>query len=437
MSAAHGAVSANDPYVPGHGNGGYSVGHYDLELDYRVPTNRLVGRARISAVTTQALSRFSLDLAGLDADKVSVNGTAAAKFSQRAAKLHVTPVVEVPAGAELVVEVRYSGRPAPVGRHGAGAGWEELADGVVVAAQPDGAPSWFPCNDHPADKASYQLVVTADSPYTVVANGTLLHHRVRAGRTRWTYQQVEPMPTYLATVQIGRYELVRTATTPVPQTGAVPPRLRARFDHDFGRQQQMITLFSDLFGPYPFPGYTVVVTDDALEIPVEAQAMSTFGANHVDGHRGSERLVAHELAHQWFGNSLTVARWQHIWLNEGFACYAEWLWSEASGGPTAAVLAARAHAALATLPQDLVIADPGPELMFDDRVYQRGALTLHALRAELGDAEFFALLQAWTGRYRHATVTTEAFVALAQERTARSVTALFTGWLHRPTLPAR
>ena len=152
-------------------------------------------------------------------------------------------------------------------------------------------------------------------------------------------------------------------------------------------------------GPYPFAAYTVVVTDDELEIPLEAQGLSIFGANHLDGRLGRERLVAHELAHQWFGNSLTLGRWRDIWLHEGFACYAEWLWSEESRRAVG-----RRHARRGTtrgsrpLPQDLVLGDPGPELMFDDRVYKRGALTLHALRLTVGDDAFFDALRAWTGR---------------------------------------
>jgi aminopeptidase len=179
-----------------------------------------------------------------------------------------------------------------------------------------------------------------------------------------------------------------------------------------------------------------VVVDDELEIPVEAQGLSVFGANHLDGRRSTERLVAHELAHQWFGNSLTLGTWRDIWLHEGFACYAEWLWSQSSGGDTTDALARKARSRLAGLPQDLMLADPGPVLMFDDRVYKRGALTLHALRLTVGETAFFALLRAWTAQHRHATVTTADFVALAGQHCDRPLDALFRNWLHDRTLPA-
>jgi len=198
----------------------------------------------------------------------------------------------------------------------------------------------------------------------------------------------------------------------------------------------MVALFEDLFGPYPFDSYTVVVTDDDLEIPLEAQGLSVFGANHMDGRRGSERLVAHELAHQWFGNSLTVGLWRDIWLHEGFACYAEWLWSEGSGGRSADEQARAAHARLAALPQDLAIGDPGPDAMFDDRLYKRGALTLHALRGHVGDDAFFDVLRTWTDRYRHGTVSTEEFLVCAEEVAGRPVAGLLHRWLHERALPA-
>jgi aminopeptidase N len=222
----------------------------------------------------------------------------------------------------------------------------------------------------------------------------------------------------------------------VPQPAAVPRRLLSRFGHDFARQPEMMTVFTDLFGPYPFDDYAVVVVDEELDVPVEAQGLSIFGRNHVDGRRGSERLVAHELAHQWFGNSLTVADWRHIWLNEGFAKYAEWLWSEFSGGPSTAAHAAKSRTRLSLMGQDIRIADPGLRRLFDDRVYERGALTLHALRTVIGHAAFVALLREWTATYRHWTVTTEEFTALAQRHSAHPLDGLFRMWLYDTKLPA-
>jgi aminopeptidase len=336
----------------------------------------------------------------------------------------------------LAIVVQYGGVPKPVRGPWGEVGWEELTDGALVAGQPNGAASWFPCDDHPSSKASYRISITTDTPYHAVANGVLIGKQTKASRTRWVYEQSEPMASYLATIQIGPYQKYKVGTsTAVLIQAVLPPRLRPRFDHDFGRQPQMMAEFVKRFGPYPFAGYTVVVTDDELEIPIEAQGLSIFGANHCDGQRGSERLIAHELAHQWFGNSLTVRRWRDIWLHEGFACYAEWIWSEAAGGPSADRLARAARNSLARERQDLVIGDPGPRQMFDDRVYKRGALTLHTLRLYLGDSIFFALLQDWTARYRHSSVTTAEFTDLAGHYSAVPLRLLWDTWLYERPLP--
>ncbi|MCG5431474.1 M1 family metallopeptidase [Mycobacterium sp. MYCO198283] len=431
-----------DPYVPGSGNAGYRVTHYDLDLDYKVPANRLTGTATISAVADSELSGFTLDLAdSLSVSKVSVNGSRPQRFSVSGGKLRVALKHPVPADEELRVAVRYGGSPRPIRSPWGDVGFEELTDGALVAGQPNGAPSWFPCDDHPSSKAGYRIRVTADSPYRVVANGELVSKRVRAGHTTWTYELSEPTSTYLVTLQIGRYEQHRLASSPVAMSAAVPKRLHRDFSHAFARQPQMMEVFVEAFGPYPLgSGYTVVVTDDDLEIPLEAQGLSIFGANHCGDDRASERLIAHELAHQWFGNAVTVRRWRDIWLHEGFACYAEWLWSEASGGPGADELAKRYHRRLRDSPQDLVLADPGPADMFDDRVYKRGALTLHALRARLGDDDFFALLRQWVSRHRHGTVVTDDFTLLAAEYSSESLDALWDAWLYAtpvPDLPER
>jgi aminopeptidase N len=443
LSSKRAAAPEADPYFPAHGDARYRVHRYELALDYRPASNRLRGTARISAVAAKAaLREFALDLADFRLQRVVVDGRPA-HYTHRAGRLRVRPAKTVEAGAAFTVEVHYTGNPQPVSSPWGGLGWEELTDGALVASQPVGAPSWYPCNDRPADKASYQVSVTVPSVYTVVVGGRLLSRTTRASSTTWVYEQAAPTSSYLVTVSIGRYQAVRlagggsvfAARRPVPQTGWVPARLRAEFAVDFGRQTRMMDFFEDVFGPYPFGEYAVVVADEELDVPVEAQGAATFGANHLGGHRRSERLVAHELAHQWFGNSLSIGDWRHIWLNEGFAKYAEWLWSEHSGGPSAAAHAADVHAQLSRLPQDLRLADPGRRLMFDDRLYQRGALAVHALRRALGEGAFFRMLKGWTAVNRHGVVTTAALEAHAQRYTSRPLDGLFHAWVHQASLP--
>jgi aminopeptidase N len=426
-----------DPYLPGTGNFGYRVSRYELDLEYKVAINRLSASASITAITLAALRTFTLDLADtLRVTKVAVNGRRPARFSCAHDKLRIELSSALPAGAALVVEVRYGGTPEPIETLWGDVGFEELTNGALVAGQPNGASSWFPCDDHPSAKASYRIQISTDSPYRAIANGTLVSRRARAGHTVWTYEQAEPTSTYLITLQIGMYDLHKLAKSPVPIQAALPARLRRNFDDSFGRQPQMMKLFEKLFGPYPLAsGYTVVVTDDDLEIPLEAQGMSIFGANHCNGTRWAERLIAHELAHQWFGNSVTVRRWRDIWLHEGFACYAEWLWSENSGGRSADEWAHHYHERLTDLPQDLLLADPGPKDMFDDRVYKRGALTLHVLRTRIGDEKFFPLLRDWTARHRHSTAFTDDFTGLAGHYADESLRPLWDAWLYAEDLP--
>jgi aminopeptidase N len=425
-----------DPYLPGHGDRSWSATHYDLELSYVLDGNRLAGTAVLEAVAEEETTRVVLDLAYLHVQKVTVDGRPPAKWAHRNHRLVLTLRRPLEPGQEFTVQVRYGGRPRQlvVKPHG-DAGWEELTDGVIVAGQPHGAPTWFPCNDRPDDKASYRISVATATGYTVVANGTLTERIRRGSGETWVYEQAEPMATYLATVQVGRYDLVPLDPGPaeVPLTLAVPAG--ADWEPAFGRQAEMMATYVDLFGPYPFPAYTAVVTDDDLEIPLESQSLSTFGRNYLEPDWQTNRLVAHELAHQWFGNTVTLREWKDIWLHEGFACYAEWLWSEAAGLDTADERARHHHGRLAELDEDLLLADPGPELMFDDRVYKRGALTLHALRGRVGDEAFFGLLREWVSRHRAGSVTTADFEALAAELTAEDLTELFDAWLRETDLP--
>lgn len=428
---------SDSDYVKKQGSAAYDVTHYDLELDYTVRTNRLMGRARIDVTLLKAVREIEFDLVGLDVIDAHVDGNPVKGVRRRGEKVSVPLRGETGARRRLQVVLTYRGTPGPRQGPWGEVGFEELTDGALVAAQPDGAPTWFPCNDRPSSRATYRISVTTEAAYTVVANGEKISETRSAGRTTTVFDNPTPTAAYLATIQVGRY----AATEPedrrrgeVPQTVYVPDRLRRRAAHDFGRQPEMMRLFVDLFGPYPFSRYDVVVTDDALEIPLEAQSLSIFGANHADGRRGSERLVAHELAHQWFGNAVGLARWRDIWLNEGFACYSEWLWSEHIGGLRVETSAARAHAMLAREPKDIRISDPGADLMFDDRVYKRGALAVHAVRCEVGDADFFDLVRSWTGRHMDSVVTTEDFRAHLAAH-ASGLDGVLSPWIDDLALP--
>ncbi|WP_354643771.1 M1 family metallopeptidase [Kitasatospora camelliae] len=443
MSPKQATPPAADRYFPTHGDHRYRVHRYELVLDYRPGPNRLGGTARLVCVAGSApLPEFALDLAEFRIGRVLVDGRPG-HYTLRAGKLRIRPAKALAAGAAFTVEVQYTGNPRPVRSQWGGLGWEELTDGALVASQPIGAPSWYPCNDRPSDKASYLLSITAPSPYTVIANGRLLTRTTRASSTTWVYEQAAPTSSYLVTVSVGHYETVRLVESnpapvpfrPVPQTAYLPARLLPEFTADFGRQTRMMHYFESLFGPYPFGEYAVVITDEELDVPVEAQGMATFGTNHLGGTRGSERLVAHELAHQWFGNSVSIADWRHIWLNEGFAKYAEWLWSEHAGGRTATAHAKAAHTLLAGLPQDLRLGDPGKKLMFDDRLYQRGGLVMHALRCVLGEEPFFRMVKEWAAVHRHGVVTAADFTAHAARYTARPLEPLFDAWLSDTALP--
>ena len=440
--AARRTSSSSDPvdsYLPGAGNHGYRVTRYELDLDYKMSPNNLRGEAVITATATEPLESVQLDLSPhLTVSKVLLDRGRVARFTRPRGKLSIRPAQPIAEGTTFTLTIRYAGNPRPNRGAWGEVGWEELTDGVLAANQPDGASSWFPCDDHPSSKAAFRIRLTTDSPYRAVVTGALVGKKRSGSMTTWEFDLPHPTSTYLVTVNLGRYEHLESAGGPVPFHAFFPADLKHGFRKAFDRQVEMIEVFTDLFGPYPFDSYKVVVTDDELEIPLEAMGMSTFGRNTCEaGDRpdSDERLIAHELAHQWFGNAVTVAEWKHIWLHEGFACYSEWLWTEFSGGADAGSHALRYYSKLQNSPQDILLADPGPKDMFDDRIYKRGALTLHALRLTIGDERFFDLLRAWVAEYSGKTVTTDDFLHMAADHSPVDLRPLWNAWLFSESLP--
>lgn len=432
LSRFYSDAAETDPYTSVDYNLGFDVTHYALDLTYRVEPNALSGEATLSiTVADDPIDRFTLDLALVARRVETKGGPRVAKFRVSGGKLRIQLADAAPAGSQFTLTIKYGGNPRPIESPWGEIGWEETESGSLVASQPNGAPSWFPCDDTPCAKATYDMTLTVDNPFTVVANGELVSRRTAgASASRWHFSATEPMATYLVTVQIGEFATLRLGRN---TTAFAPAELLPQVEREFAHQQDMLDFFEQTFGDYPFDDYRVVITSDDLEIPLEAQGLSIFGANHVRSEGVFQRLIAHELAHQWFGNSVGIGEWRDIWLNEGFACYCEWLWAEHAGGISAHAAARNHYGVLARKRKDLLLADPGTQDMFDDRVYKRGALTIHAVRRALGDDAFFRAVRDYVAAGRHSVVTPEDLISRWQAED--DVDNLVDAWLNHTALP--
>jgi aminopeptidase N len=411
--------------------------------------------ATVSARATQNLSRFNLDFVGLTVRSIKVDGRAAS-WSRTEHELTIAPAHGLRKGHRFTVVVRYDG--VPVTQQlvlGPGftieAGFIHTDDGAIVAGQPEVAASWFPVNDHPIDKASYTFVVTAPADLQVVANGRLLARKRHGAKRTWVWNAPEPMASYLATVDIGKFETHRYRTHGLWMYDALDPDLFDEAaggprsptfgeiaDGSFHRQGEILGFLERRFGPYPFSTGGGIVDDyDNLLFALETQTRPVYSKYFFTSPASGDSVVVHELAHQWFGDSVALAKWKHIWLNEGFAQYAEWMWAEEEGLGTAQE---QFDAVYNGIPAgdpfwSVVIGDPGPELLFDNAVYFRGAMAVHALRVEVGDRDFFRILKAWTSRRGGGNGTIPQFIRLAERISGQQLDDLFQTWLFTGSKP--
>jgi aminopeptidase N len=434
-----GAAGLGDGYFAGYGNGGYDVERYRLQVRYDPATDRLDGAAELTMVAVHPLSQFNLDFGPLEITTLRIDGAAATWRRDGDRELVVTPARAVDAGRRFTVSVEYGGVPR-------GQAFRHTADGAVVVGEPESATEWFPSNDHPRDKALYDVEITVPAGLTAIANGVPDGTRdADAGWRTWRWSVRSPMATYLATLVVGRFRVFEGTHNGLPVFSAVDQALPAGgvADRAMRRTPEVADFLATKFGPYPFEALGGVVTSaPGLGFALETQTRPVYGPAFFNRDLAyATSIVAHELAHQWFGNSVSLLQWRDIWLNEGFATYAQWLWEEHAGRRTAQQAFDEAYAAG---PDSRVWrprpGDPGRDGLFSAAVYQRGAMTVHALRVTIGDDAFFRLLREWTSTRRNGAGEVADLVALAEKLSGRQLDALFQAWLYteaKPPYPRR
>lgn len=434
-----GAPGIGDPYFPGDGNGGYDAVHYNIRLNYQPNTDRLQGTTTIVAKTTQELSRFNLDFL-LKVTQVRVNN-AVAQHTQQDGELVVTPQKELAKDTELTVVVTYDDVPSNYAVDGATA-WKRKGTGTVATGQPAIAQWWYPSNNHPLDKATFDVSIAVPEGVEAISNGVLVDRQQQInGWVRWNWRSAKPQTTYNTTLAVGQYEL-RQQTAPNGQPfitaydETIPSANAASARASVARTPEIIEHHERFFGPYPFEAQGGVVHNVSTGA-VETQTRPLYGDTFF--RRGANTYVmAHLLSEQWFGDSVSQAHWQDNVLKEGFASYARYLWSEYQGEGTPAELAQYNYD---LLPADdpfwtVKPADPGAADILHTAVYDRGAMSLQALRTEIGDAAFFEIVKGWPTEKQYQNATAKEFIAYAEQISGRQLDALFQTWWYTSGKPA-
>lgn len=472
-----GSQSLGDKLFPQIGNGGYDAKRYSIELNYDPASNRLRRGTQTTMIarTTQNLGPFTMDFQDLRVTKVSVNGQSAA-YRQREAKpalssnakvtqpmkLLVIPSEGTRRGNRLKVTVRYQGEPqAFVDTDESLEGWVQACsrpgdcDGSFVVNEPLGAQSWFPSNNYMSDKARFRTAITVPASHTALGVGELVSRRSSGtGRTTWLWEEDDPTATYLTSATVGRFRfnektalLADGRELPVYTAidSAANAAERAAVNAQAMRIPEITNFFTAIFGPYPFDS-TGLVADWA---PNVGYALENQTKPHFAGDRNGPAVdistLAHEIAHQWMGDSVSPATWNEIWFGEGWATVSEVLFdARVEGRKSPEAFFAQVYAvpeeewkiAPATLDDD-------PANLFSGfPVYERPGAMLEGYREIVGDERFSAFAQSLQARYGYATITAEQFIATANESSGLAgpdlerLGSYFQQWLYGKTKPA-
>ncbi|MGW0555545.1 M1 family metallopeptidase [Streptomyces sp. NPDC002926] len=433
-----GAAGAGDPLFHRLGNGGYDVQHYALTLGYDPRTGTLEGTAEITARATQDLSAFNLDLHGMSVTGATVDGKKAAA-NRAGDELTLRPHTDLDKGKTFRAVVRYSGIPKTIVDEDADAsreGWLKTPDGALAVGEPVGSMAWFPSDNHPSDKATYDIKVTVPEKLEAISNGELKNRSTTGGRTTFDWTSKEPMASYLVTLAIGDYRLAESRTpSGLRVLTAVDQAVPEESAELLGRIPEIMEWGEENFGPYPFSSTgAIVVPAGAVGYALETQTRPVLPLDP-DKHTLDIDTLVHEMAHQWFGDSVTPKSWKDMWLNEGFAQYAEWIWAEDYEDTPAQETFDKAFAEEANWafpPAD----PPSAAKVSDDPVYDRGAMVLHKIRQAVGEKVFFGIVRGWAATYRHSNASTADFTAYVEKKSGKDLGALWDTWLYGQGKPA-
>jgi aminopeptidase N len=424
-----GADGAGDDYYPTDGNGGYDVAGYQVSISYDPASRHLDGDTTLTARATAPLSRFNLDLYRLIVRSVEVDGRPGEFTQSGEHELVITPAAVIAADATFSVRVRYDGEPRLFGESGLGAGgwYADSTSGTAVAAgEPHSAPAWYPANDTPTDKATFALTARVPDGWTVVSNGVDEPSTSSDGWTTFRWRQREPVATYLTTIAIGRWRVVRSALpdgTPVIDAYASNAEAAREAEQ---RLPEILEFLSSRFGPYPFEAAGGIFLGASLGYALETQTRPIYPP------QGNVEIIVHENAHQWYGNAVSVRRWSDICLNECLASYAQWLWREAKTG---ANLDQDYRDAVRRVDFRLRLTEMGSGNEFRG-VYTKGPMAIHALRRQIGDAAFDTVLKGWVQRHAGGNASWRDFEAYVSEVSGQRLDGFFDAWFRGTDRPA-
>ncbi|WP_327705218.1 M1 family aminopeptidase [Streptomyces decoyicus] len=440
-----GPQGLGDPLYPTLGNTGYDVTSYDVSLDYSGHNNQpLNAVTEISARATTELDHLNLDFARGTVRSVKIGGLPAG-HQQHGEDLVLTPAFHISRGQEVKISVEHTSEPSGKGD----GGWIRTSDGLAMANQADAAHRVFPCNDHPSDKALFTFHITAPQELTAVANGLPQRPGARAARRTWTYRTTHPMATELAQVSIGKSSvLLRHGPHGLPVRDVVPTADHSALAPWLAKTPDQLAWMERKVGPYPFEAYGVLIVNARTGFELETQTLSLFEKAMFTGGQLPdwyvESVMVHELAHQWFGDSVSPRRWSDVWLNEAHATWYEALYAQERGDKRASLDARMRHAyeesdgwrAEGGPPAAPKVPGPGQKIgIFRPIVYDGSALVLYALRQKIGTAAFDRLEHEWVDRHRDGVADTADFIQLSSEVAGQNLTGFFQEWLYGARTP--